>query len=130
MLTCPLLAVFHSVHAPPMLPAMRPLTLIRLPAGKQVGPIAMRHIRVTLPKVPIPIRKAVCAEAMPETPAILPSIVAVVCALLHAQPLSNTHGPLAFVVVTVVVLAHSETMPAALLEVASVGGALLEGLTA
>lgn len=129
MLTCPLLALLHRVDRPAVLLAMLPLPLICLPTGKQVGSIPVRHIRVTLPQVAIPIREAVSSEAMPETSAVLASIVAVVCALLHAQTLADTPHPFPLIVVPVVVLADAKAMSAASVEVAMVCGPFGERLT-
>ena len=67
---------------------------------------------------------------MAQASAVLTSIVAVVSALLHAQALPHTHLPFTLIVVTIVVLTHSKSMPAALLEVAIVGGTLCKGLAA
>ncbi len=67
---------------------------------------------------------------MAQASAILTSIVAVVSTLLHAQALPHTHQPFALIVVTIVVLTHSKTMPAALTEIAIVGGTLRKGLAA
>jgi len=67
---------------------------------------------------------------MAQASAILTSIVAVVSTLLHAQALPHTHHPFALIVVTIVVLTHSKTMPAALTEIAIVGGTLRKGLAA
>lgn len=113
-----------------MLLAMRPLPLVSLASGKQVGAIAMGHIRVALPQVPVTIGEDVGSEPMPETPAILTSIVAVVCALLHAQAVARPLLPLPLVVVAIVVLTHAEAVSAALLKVAAESGALGKSLTA
>lgn len=67
---------------------------------------------------------------MAQASAILTSIVAVVSTLLHAQALPHTHLPFTLVVITIVILTHSEAMPAALLEVAIVGGTLRKGFVA
>ena len=113
-----------------MLLAKRPLALVGLAGGKQVGAIPVGHVRIALPQVAVTVREAVGSETMPETPAVLASIVAVVCALLHAQALPHPLLPLPLVVVAVVVLAHAEAVAAAVLEVAAVSGALGKGLTA
>lgn len=90
----------------------------------------MGHIRVTLAQIPVTIGEAIGTKAMAQASAVLTSIVAVVSTLLHAQALAHTQQPFTLVVVAVMVLAHSETVPAPLLEVAVVCGALDKGLAA
>ena len=58
LLCPPPLTVVHRVDAPPVLLALRPLPLVRLAAGKQVHPVAVRKVLLVCALVAVAVGEA------------------------------------------------------------------------